>query len=176
MGVDEYDHEGRMITLEFEEFFLINIYAPNSKQDLSRLAYRIIWEKEFRCYLEKLQKSKPIIICGDFNVAHIELDVYDAKSNYGNAGFTDAERAEFLKLLNLGFIDTFRYFYPNKKDVYTWWNYLNHARDHNTGWRIDYFLVSYNFLPNVKDTFIYDNILGSDHCPIGLEVSDQYLK
>lgn len=170
MNNDKHDHEGRMITLEYEEFFLINVYVPNAKRELERLSYRMEWEDDFREYVGNLKKRKPVIICGDFNVAHQEIDIKNPKANRHNAGFTDEERGKFTELLNSGFIDTYRSFYPNKSDAYTWWSYLFHSRDKNIGWRIDYFLVSKDLLPRVEETLIYNDIMGSDHCPIGLEI------
>ncbi len=172
MGIDIHDHEGRMITLEYESFFLVNVYVPNAQKDLQRLSYRMTWEDDFRNYVKNLEKTKPVVICGDFNVAHTEIDIKNAKQNRGNAGFTDEERDKFTNLLDSGFIDTYRYFNPDQKDAYTWWSYLFHAREHNAGWRIDYFLVSKCLLQKVKDTTIYSDVLGSDHCPIGLTLGD----
>lgn len=170
MNNDKHDHEGRMITLEYEEFFLINVYVPNAKRELERLSYRMEWEDDFREYVGNLKKRKPVIICGDFNVAHQEIDIKNPKANKHNAGFTDEERGKFTELLNSGFIDTYRSFYPNKSDAYTWWSYLFHSRDKNIGWRIDYFLVSKDLLSRVEEALIYNDIMGSDHCPIGLEI------
>lgn len=169
-GIDEkeYDDEGRTITLEFNDFFLVTVYTPNIKRDLSRMDSRMYFEDAFKNYLKKLDQSKPVIICGDFNVAHNEIDIKNYKANYGNAGFTLEEREKFSKLLDSGFTDTFRYLYPDKKDAYTWWSYMFNARQNNAGWRIDYFLVSDRIINNVKDSIIYSDTLGSDHCPIGL--------
>lgn len=169
-GIDDanYDNEGRTITLEFEDLYLVNVYVPNVKRDLSRLDDRMNFEDVFRSYLTSLSKHKAVIVCGDFNVAHTELDIKNAKQNIGNAGFTFEERDKFTQLLNAGFIDTFRYFFPEKTDCYTWWSYLNNVRARNIGWRIDYFLVSDYFIKHVKDAYIYSDILGSDHCPIGI--------
>ena len=170
MGIAEHDKEGRMITLEFEDFYLINEYVPNVKRDLSRLDYRMTWEDDFRKYVNNLKKKKMVIICGDFNVAHNEIDLKNAKANIGNAGFTYEERAKFDKLLNSGFIDTLRHFYPDTTDKYSWWSYMFHAREKNIGWRIDYFLVDKEHINKIKGATIYDNIMGSDHCPIGIEL------
>ena len=170
MDIAEHDNEGRLITLEYEEFFLINTYVPNVKRDLSRLDYRMKWEDDFREYVSSLKKKKMVIICGDFNVAHEEIDIKNAKANIGNAGFTYEERAKFNELLNSGFTDTFRHFYPDKTGCYSWWSYMFHARENNVGWRIDYFLVDNEHIDKIKSATIYDNILGSDHCPIGIEL------
>lgn len=171
IGIDVHDHEGRVITLEFEDFYLVNQYVPNVKRDLSRLEYRMDWEEDLKQYLKKLEQKKPVIICGDFNVAHQEIDIKNAKANIGNAGFTYEEREKFSCLLDSGFIDTFRYFNPDKKDCYSWWSYMGKAREKNIGWRIDYFLVSKSIINKVRNSTIYIDVFGSDHCPIGLEVS-----
>lgn len=171
IGIDVHDHEGRVITLEFEDFYLVNQYVPNVKRDLSRLEYRMDWEEDLKRYLKKLEQKKPVIICGDFNVAHQEIDIKNAKANIGNAGFTYEEREKFSCLLDSGFIDTFRYFNPDKKDCYSWWSYMGKAREKNIGWRIDYFLVSKSIINKVRNSTIYRDVFGSDHCPIGLEVS-----
>ena len=168
MGIEEHDHEGRMITLEYDDFYLVSVYVPNVKRDLSRLDYRMIWEDEFKDYVKKLEKKKPVIICGDMNVAHEEIDIKNAKANRGNAGFTDEERDKMTKLLDSGFIDTYRYYNPDKEE-YTWWSYIGKAREKNIGWRIDYFLVSKDIIKKIKNTMIYTDIMGSDHCPIGIE-------
>ena len=168
IDVEEYDNEGRTITLEFEKFYLVTVYVPNVKRDLSRMESRMIFEDAFKNYLLKLDKSKPVVICGDFNVAHEEIDIKNYKTNRGNAGFTDEEREKFSILLDSGFIDTYRYFNPEKKDAYTWWSYLFNARTNNAGWRIDYFLVSKRIIENVKEVKIYSDVMGSDHCPIGI--------
>ena len=168
IGIEEHDKEGRVITLEFENFFMINIYTPNSKRELERLEYRKVWEDEIRKYLLNLNKKKPVIMCGDLNVAHNEIDLKNPKTNKGNAGFTDEERQKMTELLDAGFIDTFRYIYPDKADCYSWWSYMGHAREKNVGWRIDYFIVSKDFAKNVKDAKIFPEIMGSDHCPVGL--------
>lgn len=170
IGIEEHDQEGRVITLEFEKFYLVNCYTPNAKRGLERLEYRMVWEDAFRNYLLELNKVKPVIMCGDLNVAHNEIDLKNPKTNVGNAGFTNEERGKMSELLNDGFIDTFRYLYPDKENVYTWWSYMFHAREKNVGWRIDYFITSKSLKKNIKDAIIYDNILGSDHCPIGLEI------
>ena len=170
IGIEEHDQEGRVITLEFEKFYLVNCYTPNAKRGLERLEYRMVWEDAFRNYLLELNKLKPVIMCGDLNVAHNEIDLKNPKTNVGNAGFTNEERGKMSELLNAGFIDTFRYLYPDKENVYTWWSYMFHAREKNVGWRIDYFITSKSLKKNIKDAIIYDNILGSDHCPIGLEI------
>lgn len=171
IGIDVHDHEGRVITLEFEDFYLVNQYVPNVKRDLSRLEYRMAWEEDLKQYLKKLEQKKPVIICGDFNVAHQEIDIKNAKANIGNAGFTYEEREKFSCLLDSGFIDTFRYFNPDKKDCYSWWSYMGKAREKNIGWRIDYFLVSKSIINKVRNSTIYSDVFGSDHCPVGLEVS-----
>ena len=157
-----------MITLEYENFYLVSVYVPNVKRDLSRLDYRMIWEDEFKSYVKKLEKKKPVIICGDMNVAHEEIDIKNAKANRGNAGFTDEERDKMTKLLDSGFIDTYRYYNPDSEE-YTWWSYIGKAREKNIGWRIDYFLVSRDIINKIKNTMIYTDIMGSDHCPIGIE-------
>ena len=171
IGIDEHDKEGRVITLEFEEFFMIDIYTPNSKRELERLGYRQVWEDEIRNYLLKLSKIKSVIMCGDLNVAHKEIDLKNPKTNRRNAGFTDEERSKMTELLEAGFTDTFRYLYPEKEGAYSWWSYMGRAREKNVGWRIDYFIVSNNLEGNIKEAIIYPEIMGSDHCPIGLEIS-----
>ncbi len=172
-GMDDFikDNEGRLITLEYEEFYLVNTYVPNVKRDLSRLEYRMEWEDCFLEYIKSLEKLKPVIICGDFNVAHQEIDIKNAKANIGNAGFTYEERDKFTNLINYGLIDTFRYFNPEATDHYTWWSYMRNVREKNIGWRIDYFLVSNSLKNNLKAVNIYKDILGSDHCPIGIELN-----
>ncbi len=170
IGIEEHDKEGRIITLEFEDFYLVNNYTPNAKRGLERLEYRQIWEDEIRKYLLKLNKTKPVIMCGDLNVAHQEIDLKNAKSNRGNAGFTDEERAKMTQLLEAGFTDTFRYLYPNKEDAYSWWSYMGRAREKNVGWRIDYFIVSNDIQKRIKEASIYPEIMGSDHCPVGLDI------
>ena len=170
IGIEEHDKEGRVITLEFEKFYMVNIYTPNSKRELERLDYRQIWEDEIRKYLLDLQKTKPVIMCGDLNVAHEGIDLKNPKTNRGNAGFTVEERAKMTKLLNSGFIDTFRHLYPKKEEAYTWWSYMGKAREKNIGWRIDYFIISKNIANEIKEAKIHPEILGSDHCPIELEI------
>lgn len=169
IGIEEHDKEGRIITLEFENFYLVTNYTPNAKRELERLDYRMVWEDEIRKYLLELNKKKPVIMCGDLNVAHEEIDLKNPKTNKGNAGFTNEEREKMTELLNAGFIDSYRYLYPEKIE-YSWWSYMGHAREKNVGWRIDYFIVSNDFRENIKDTTIYTEILGSDHCPVGLEI------
>ena len=171
MDIEEHDNEGRMITLEFEDFYLINVYTPNSQRELARLDYRMEWEDDFREYVKALDSIKPVIICGDLNVAHKEIDLKNPSSNRKNAGFTDEERNKMTELLDAGFIDTFRYFYPDKEDAYTWWSYMAKARERNVGWRIDYFLVSEEIKDILKDAQIHSEIMGSDHCPIVLELN-----
>ncbi len=168
IGKEEHDQEGRIITLEFEKFYLVNCYTPNSKRELERLDYRMKWEDEIRAYLGALDKIKPVIYCGDFNVAHEEIDLKNPKTNHRNAGFTDEERRKMTELLSAGFTDSFRYLYPEKEDCYTWWSYMFHAREKNVGWRIDYFIVSKSIKDKIKESTIYDKVLGSDHCPVGL--------
>ncbi len=170
IGIPEHDKEGRVITLEFDEFYIVNIYTPNSKRELERLAYRQIWEDEIRKYLLNLNKTKPVIMCGDLNVAHEEIDLKNPKTNRGNAGFTDEEREKMTELLNAGFIDTFRYIHPDKTDCYSWWSYMGHAREKNIGWRIDYFIVSKDVEDKIKDSKIHSDIMGSDHCPVELQI------
>lgn len=169
VGIEEHDHEGRVITLEFQEFYLVNIYVPNVKRTLERLSYRMKWEDMFKIYLKELEVKKPVIVCGDFNVAHTEKDIRNAKANIGNAGFTNEEREKFTNLLDSGFVDIYRHFYPDKEDSYTWWSYMPSVRERNIGWRIDYFICSKEIINNIKKTEIYHHILGSDHCPIGIE-------
>ena len=170
IGIEEHDKEGRVITLEFENFYMVNIYTPNSKRELERLGYRQIWEDEIRKYLLELDSKKPVIMCGDLNVAHEEIDLKNPKTNRGNAGFTDEERAKMTELLQAGFTDTFRHKYPDKTDAYTWWSYMGKAREKNVGWRIDYFIVSNSIKEKIKDAKIYPEVLGSDHCPIELQI------
>ena len=170
IGIEKFDIEGRSITLEFEEFYLVNFYVPNVKRTLERMDERMEWEQKVRKYLSKLDKKKPVIICGDFNVAHTEIDIKNAKQNIGNAGFTYEERENFSELLSKGFIDTFRYYHKEEKDHYTWWSYMKGVRERNIGWRIDYFLCSKRFIHHVVDTMIFKEIYGSDHCPIGIEI------
>ena len=168
IGVEEHDHEGRVITLEFPTFYMITVYTPNSQDGLARLDYRMKWEEDFLAYLKKLEENKPVIFCGDLNVAHKEIDLKNPKTNRTNAGFTDEERAKFTALTNAGFIDTFRHFYPDLEGAYSWWSYRFHAREKNVGWRIDYFLVSETLKDKLQDALIYSNVFGSDHCPVGL--------
>lgn len=170
IGIEEHDKEGRVITLEFEKFYMVDIYTPNSKRELERLEYRQIWEDEIRKYLLKLNETKPVIMCGDLNVAHKEIDLKNPKTNRHNAGFTDEERNKMTELLDSGFTDTFRYLYPEKENAYSWWSYMGHAREKNVGWRIDYFIVSKSIEKQIKETKIYPEIMGSDHCPVGLEI------
>ena len=172
IGIEEHDKEGRVITLEFDKFYMVNCYTPNSGRELARLEYRMTWEDEFKKYLIKLDKQKPVIICGDLNVAHTEIDLKNPKSNRKNAGFTDKERSKIEELLNSGFTDSFRKMYPDKEGAYTWWSYMFNARANNAGWRIDYFLVSDRISKNIKDAYIYSEIMGSDHCPVGLEIEE----
>ena len=170
IGIEEHDKEGRIITLEFDKFYFIDCYTPNSKRELERLSYRQIWEDEIRKYLKKLDKTKPVIYCGDLNVAHKEIDLKNPKTNRGNAGFTDEERDKMTKLLDAGFTDSFRYLYPDKVDSYSWWSYMGRAREKNIGWRIDYFIVSKSIETKIKEASIYPEVMGSDHCPVGLSI------
>lgn len=170
MGIDEHDHEGRVITLELDSFFLITVYTPNSQDGLRRLEYRMKWEDDFRTYLKKLEEKKPVIVCGDLNVAHREIDLKNPKTNRKNAGFTDEERAKFATLLDSGFTDTFRYFYPEQEGIYSWWSYRFKAREKNAGWRIDYFLASASLNDKLKGAAIHTDIFGSDHCPVELTI------
>lgn len=171
IGIDKHDTEGRVLTLEFEKFYLVNCYTPNSQRELTRLEYRVEWETDFRKYLKKLDNIKPVILCGDLNVAHEEIDLKNPKSNRGNAGFTDEERLEMTNLLSSGFVDSFRYLYPNKTDSYSWWSYMGRAREKNIGWRIDYFIVSEQIKENIVEAKIHPEIFGSDHCPVELEIN-----
>ena len=168
IGIEEHDHEGRVITLEMESFFLVCVYTPNSQDGLRRLDYRMRWEDDFRAYLQKLDKSKPVIVCGDMNVAHEEIDLKNPKTNRMNAGFTDEERRQMTTLLKAGFADTFRHLHPTQEGIYSWWSYRFHAREKNVGWRIDYFLTSQRLLPQVSEANILTDIMGSDHCPVEL--------
>ncbi len=170
IGTDIHDHEGRVITLEFEDYYMITVYTPNSQDELKRLDYRMKWEDDFLLYLKGLEQNKPIIVCGDLNVAHKEIDLKNPKTNRKNAGFTDEERSKFTALMEAGFTDTFRHFYPDLEGAYSWWSYRFHAREKNAGWRIDYFLTSKALNASLKDAVIYKEILGSDHCPIGLMI------
>lgn len=177
IGKDEHDHEGRVITLEMSDFYLVCVYTPNSQDELKRLDYRMTWEDDFRAYLHSLHdrtdadgKHKGVIVCGDLNVAHKEIDLKNPSSNHNNAGFTDKEREKFTTLLDSGFIDTFRYFYPDMKDIYSWWSYRFRSRERNAGWRIDYFVVSDDLAPRLKSASIHNEIMGSDHCPVELVI------
>lgn len=170
LGIDEHDHEGRVITAEFDNFYMITCYTPNSQNELARLDYRMKWEDDFLKYVKKLSKKKPVIYCGDLNVAHEEIDLKNPKTNHGNAGFSDEERAKMSVVLKSGFTDSFRKLYPDKTDAYTWWSYRMNARAKNVGWRIDYFIVSDNVADNIKDAMIYSEVAGSDHCPVGLDI------
>lgn len=172
MGIEAHDTEGRMITLEYETFYLINVYTPNSKDGLARLPYRMEWEDDVRAYLKKLEQTKPVVLCGDLNVAHEEIDLKNPKTNRKNAGFSDEERAKMTELLSEGFIDTFRYFYPDKTGEYSWWSYRFNARKNNAGWRIDYFIVSEALKDRLVSASIHQEIFGSDHCPVELELKE----
>lgn len=169
IGKEEHDHEGRAITLEYEDFYLLNVYTPNSQKELARLGYRMEWEDALRTYISKLDESKPVIYCGDLNVAHNEIDLKNPKTNRKNAGFSDEERGKFTELLDAGFSDTYRTLYPDKVE-YSWWSYMRKARENNAGWRIDYFVVSNRIMEKVKDSFIMTDIMGSDHCPVGIDI------
>ena len=170
IGIEEHDKEGRVITLEFDKFYMVNCYTPNSKRELERLEYRQIWEDEFRKYLLKLNETKPVILCGDLNVAHKEIDLKNPKTNRRNAGFTDEERNKMTELLEAGFTDSFRYLYPDKAEMYSWWSYMFKAREKNAGWRIDYFIVSKSIEEKIKESYIFTEVMGSDHCPVGLDI------
>lgn len=170
MGIDEHDHEGRLITLEFDKFYLINGYIPNAQSELKRIDYRMKWEDDFRNYICGLNQEKPVIFCGDLNVAHQEIDLKNPKNNRGNAGFSDEERGKFTELLAAGFVDTFRYFHPELEGAYTWWSYRFRAREKDAGWRIDYFLASERLKDRLMDVKIHKTVMGSDHCPVELEV------
>ena len=169
IGVEEHDHEGRAITLEYDDFYLVNVYTPNAQRELARLSYRMTWEDALRAYLCALDAKKPVIYCGDLNVAHEEIDLKNPKTNHKSAGFSDEERGKFTELLASGFTDTFRKLYPDKVE-YSWWSYMMKAREKNVGWRIDYFVVSDRLFPKVKDSFILGEVMGSDHCPVGVEI------
>lgn len=171
IGIDEHDHEGRAVTAEFDDFYLVNFYVPNSQEKLKRLNYRMKWEDDARAYLKKLEETKPVILCGDLNVAATEIDLKNPKSNRKNAGFSDEEREKFATLLSSGFIDTFRYFYPDLEGAYSWWSYRFNARANNAGWRIDYFLVSQSLENRLVDAKILSDVYGSDHCPVLLSLS-----
>ena len=170
IGIEEHDKEGRVITLEYEKFYLVTVYTPNSQNELARLDYRMKWEDDFRAYLKKLEENKPVIVCGDMNVAHNEIDLKNPKTNRKNAGFTDEEREKMTVLLDDGFIDTFRYFYPDQENSYSWWSYRFKAREKNAGWRIDYFLTSESLKDKLVDAKIHTDIMGSDHCPVELDI------
>ena len=170
LGIEEHDMEGRVITLEYDNFFLVNSYIPNSKRELERLEYRMTWEDEILKYLKKLEVTKPVIYCGDLNVAHEEIDIKNPKTNHFSAGFTDEERNKMTTLLENGFIDTFRYLYKDKKDAYSWWSYMRNSREKNIGWRIDYFIISDILKNELKEAYIYSDVMGSDHCPIGIDI------
>lgn len=168
INIADHDNEGRVITAEYENFFLVNVYTPNSQRELARLQYRMEWEEAFLSYLNGLREKKPLVLCGDLNVAHKEIDLKNPKTNRKNAGFTDEEREKFTVLLGEGYVDSFRHFYPDKEGAYTWWSYMRNARGTNAGWRIDYFVVSENIKDKLKDAVIYSDIYGSDHCPVGI--------
>ncbi len=168
LGIDQHDREGRVITLEFERFYLVNVYVPNARRELERLDYRMVWEDDFRAFVLSLEQKKPVVICGDMNVAHTAMDIKNAKSNERNAGFTVEERGKMTALLEAGFCDYYRHFHPDKSDAYTWWSYMAGVRERNIGWRIDYFIGSPSLLGHITDTPIYADIRGSDHCPVGL--------
>ena len=170
LGIPEHDSEGRVITLEYKDFYLVCVYTPNSQDGLRRLDYRMSWEDDFRDYLCELDKSKPVIVCGDMNVAHEEIDLKNPATNHFNPGFSDEEREKFTELLDAGFIDTFRSLYPDRTDAYSWWSYRAAARQRNVGWRIDYFVVSERLRGNIKDAYIRPEVMGSDHCPVGLDM------
>lgn len=170
IGIPEHDTEGRVITAEFEDFYLIDVYVPNAQRELTRLAYRMEWEEAFLSYIKKLDETKPVVYCGDLNVAHKEIDLKNPKSNRGNAGFTDEERACFTKVTESGFVDSFRFFYPDVPDKYSWWSYMFNSRAKNAGWRIDYFVVSERLTPQMKDAKILPEYMGSDHCPVELDI------
>lgn len=170
LGIEKHDQEGRVITLEYDGFYLVNVYTPNSKRELERLDYRMEWEEDFRAYLKELDKKKPVILCGDLNVAHKEIDLKNPKTNTRNAGFTMEEREKMTKLLEDGFVDSFRYLYPDATDRYTWWSYMFRAREKNAGWRIDYFIVSETIKDKIKDSIIHKDVQGSDHCPVELDI------
>jgi len=173
IGVERHDHEGRVVVLEYESFFLINVYTPNSQNELTRLDYRMDWEDEFLAFVKKLDAVKPVVICGDMNVAHTEIDLANPKTNRNNAGFTDSERACFSRLLEAGFVDTFRHLHPNEKNAYSWWSYRGRAREKNVGWRIDYFIVSERIADKLIAACIHPEITGSDHCPVSIEIDLQ---
>lgn len=174
IGIDEHDHEGRVITLEFENFYMVTVYTPNSQRELTRLEYRMKWEDDFRNFLNDLRKTKPVVVTGDMNVAHKEIDLKNPKTNRKNAGFTDEERQKMTELLDSGFIDTFRYFYPDAEQRYSWWSYMFKSREKNAGWRIDYFITSLSLKENLKDAVIHTEIMGSDHCPVELDIDFEH--
>ena len=171
LGIEEHDKEGRVITLEYENFYLVNVYTPNSKNELLRLPYRMEWDDAFRAHLIQLDQKKPVVLCGDLNVAHKEIDLKNPKTNRKSAGFTDEERGKLTELLDAGFTDTFRHLHPDQEGAYTWWSFISNARARNAGWRIDYFVVSNRLTTKIKDANIYADIYGSDHCPVGLTLS-----
>lgn len=171
IGVERHDHEGRVITAEFENYFVVTVYTPNSQRELARLSYRMEWEADFLAYIKGLEERKPVIFCGDLNVAHEEIDLKNPKTNHQNAGFSDEERACFSKVLENGFVDTFRYFYPDKEGAYSWWSYMFQARAKNAGWRIDYFVVSESLKDKLTDAGIHSQVMGSDHCPVELTIA-----
>lgn len=171
MGIEEHDHEGRVITAEFEDYYVVTVYTPNSKRELERLEYRVRWEADFLAYLKGLEENKPVIFCGDLNVAHKEIDLKNPKTNHHSAGFTDEERSCFDNVVESGFVDTYRYFYPDKEGVYSWWSYMFQARAKNAGWRIDYFVVSDSLKDKLTGADIHTQVLGSDHCPVELEIA-----
>lgn len=170
IGIEEHDQEGRVLCCEYEDFYFVGCYTPNSKRELERLPYRMTWEDSFREYLRKLDEKKPVILCGDLNVAHEEIDLKNPKTNHKNAGFSDEERGKFTELLGAGFLDSFRYFYPDKTDAYSWWSYFANSREKNVGWRIDYFCVSERLADKMEDSEIHPHIMGSDHCPVVLKL------
>lgn len=176
LGIEDLDTEGRLITLEYEQFYLVTCYTPNAQRELARIEYRLTWEEALRDYLVQLDKQKPVVYCGDLNVAHQEIDLKNPSSNRGNAGFSDQERNAFTKLLSCGFTDTFRYLYPDKTDAYSWWSYMFNARKNNAGWRIDYFVVSDRLCSAIIDATIHPELLGSDHCPVGLKLDVELLR
>lgn len=175
LGLDRHNDEGRVITLEYENYYMVTVYTPNSQQELARLDYRMQWEDDFRDYIKSLDEKKPVILCGDLNVAHKEIDLKNPKTNVRNAGFTIEEREKLTKLLDSGFVDTFRYKYPDTTDAYTWWSYMFKAREKNVGWRIDYFIVSERIKDRIIDSIIYSDVMGSDHCPVGLILDDAFI-
>ena len=170
MGIEEFDHEGRVITLEYPGFYFVTVYTPNAQSELARLEFRMAWEDAFRAYLVDLDQMKPVVVCGDLNVAHQEIDLKNPKTNRGSAGFSDEERAKFTELLESGFVDTYRFFNPEQEGAYTWWSYRFKAREKNAGWRIDYFLISKRLTERIQNATIYHEIMGSDHCPVGIEI------